>query len=115
MTGKQKIAVAIGVVFLSIAFVFLYRQFSMESGTTSVVPPPTPPSMPASPLLSSETEREVDEMMKPTPSAPDSIVDDILQNDSELSAIGDEEVGEIQAAEESVQIIDDLSNAYEEE
>lgn len=112
MTGKQKIAVAIGVAFLSIAFVFLYRQFSMENQPVNIV---LPPSMPIPPTLPVETMQGSGETVKSTPLTPDGVVDDIVESDGELSVLGDEETGETQAVEESVRIIDDLSNAYEEE
>lgn len=107
MTGKQKAIAAIGIVFLFGAFVFLYRQFSTEGRMMSITPPTSSPSQ-------DEMPQGIGETVKSTPSTPDSIVDDILQNDAELSVIGDEEDGEIRAASESVQIIDDLSNSYEE-
>lgn len=110
MTGKQKAMAAIGIVFLFGAFVFLYRQFSTEGRMMSITPPTSSPSPDEMPQGIGETVKSTPS----TPSTPDSIVDDILQNDAELSVIGDEEDGEIRAANESVQIIDDLSNSYEE-
>lgn len=113
MTKKQKIMAIVWIALVVIAFVILYRQFSERSAGVEFVPPrvmsPVPPSAKnASPTRTTNVKQA-------TPETPDSVVDDVLLNDADFSALDGEEIGETQAAEESVQTIDDITNTYDEQ
>ncbi|QQS16098.1 MAG: hypothetical protein IPK84_01945 [Candidatus Moraniibacteriota bacterium] len=113
MTEKQKIAVAIGVGFLVVAFAFIYRQFSGQrvvpmNGAPTMMPP-EPPSAPGDSAMRGEIMQDSDV----TPGTPDAVVDDILKNDSDTSALDNEADGETNAAKENVQTIDAITNAYD--
>ena len=110
MSDKQKIAVALGLSLLVAAFVFIYRQFDSESVSRDVVPPPmTPPPVNDTVLP--------DRAMVPAviPETPDAVVDDVLMSDADMTALDAEEAGETQAAQESVQIIDDITETYDDQ
>ncbi len=116
MTEKQKITVAIGVGFLVIAFAFIYRQFAdqrsapMEESSATYLPSTSPASAPSNGSMMENTT-----MQKPveTPETPDAVVDDILKNDADASALDNEADGETQTAKENVQTIDDITNSYD--
>ncbi|MGB2791525.1 MAG: hypothetical protein IPJ67_03700 [Candidatus Moraniibacteriota bacterium] len=116
MTEKQKITVAVGVGLLVIAFAFIYRQFADQRSAlvneSSVMP--LPPTAPA-PAPSSDSLMKDATMQEPvaTPETPDAVVDDILKNDANTSALDNEAAGETQTAKENVQTIDDITNAYD--
>lgn len=115
MTEKQKIAVAVGVGLLIIAFAFIYRQFADRNAVPmneSSERMPAPPMAPAP----SDVPPTGDAMMQKsevTPATPDAVVDDILKNDADTSALDDEANGETQSAKENVQTVDDITNAYD--
>lgn len=113
MTEKQKIAVAIGVGFLIVAFVFIYRQFAGQR----VVPMNGAPAMtslqPPSASGDSAMKGEIMQDSDVTPGTPDAVVDDILKNDSDTSALDSEADAEVKTAKENVQTIDDITNAYD--
>jgi len=117
MTEKQKLAVSIGVGFLIVAFIFIYRQFSlrgtgmMNESSQTVVPVPSQTSMPA-PSNNSMMKTGADQQ-KAVPATPDGVADDILKNDADTSAIDSEAQGETQAAKENVKTVDDITNSYD--
>ena len=117
MTEKQKLAVSIGVGFLIVAFIFIYRQFSlrgtgmMNESSQTVVPVPSQTLMPA-PSNNSMMKTGADQQ-KAVPATPDGVADDILKNDADTSAIDSEAQGETQAAKENVKTVDDITNSYD--
>ncbi len=116
MTEKQKITVAVGVGFLVIAFAFIYQQFANQPSApmkeSSVMP--LPPTVPA-PTPSNDSMMKDTTMQKPveTPGTPDAVVDDILKNDADTSALDNEADGETKTAKENVQTVDNITNAYD--
>lgn len=115
MSDKQKIAVAFGTLLLVAAFVFIYRQFDSEGTSRGIVPPPTMPLSPTPPPMNDAALP--DGAMNPavTPETPDAVVDDVLMNDADMTALDEEEAGETRAAQESVQIIDDITTTYDDQ
>jgi hypothetical protein len=112
MTKHQGIAAVIGVVFLVAAFIFLYRQFSMSDGTrekNTPMSPITSSNVPPANIPAPNTPPPI----QTAPETPDAMVDDVLLNDADVSALDEEAAGETQSAEESVQAIDDITNTYE--
>ncbi len=108
MTKNQKIAAAAGVVFLVVAFVFIYQQFSQQDGAeTDTTKTMTPPSIPVPPMPDLPPVGSTGE------ATPDGVADDILENDADALVLGDETNGEQQAAEESTKTIDDVANTYD--
>lgn len=115
MTEKQKIAVTIGISLLIIAFAFIYRQFvgrnavSMNESSVKMPALPMAPALPGNPPAG-------DAMMpkdEAAPATPDAVVDDVLKNDADMSALDDESNGETRSAKENVQTVDDITNAYD--
>lgn len=119
MTDKQKIGAGIGIALLIVSFIFLYRQFSTRDVPVSVpLPFPAEETQNGSASGGSNgSEMSGGSLMKkiPAPETPDDIVDDIVENDADISILDEESVGETSAAVESVQTIDDITNAYDEQ
>ncbi|QQS20945.1 MAG: hypothetical protein IPL87_00080 [Candidatus Moraniibacteriota bacterium] len=104
MTEKQKIVVFIGVFFLVLAFVFLYRSFSVrDENDDRRVPPRSDTSSVSRP-----------EKPAPVPETPDAIADNILEGDSGKNILDEEAEGESEAAQENVETIHDINNTYDE-
>lgn len=115
MTGKQKIVVMCGGMFLVMAFVFIYWQFSSQNKMMEIVPTP----LPSTPISTNNAGNGIETEVMPTkqvvPETPDTIVDDVLRNDADTALLEEEELGESQTIKDSTQMIDDISNAYDEE
>lgn len=116
MSDKQKRAVALGLMLLVAAFVFIYRQFDSRGSSNETVPPPTLPSSPVPPPINDANDAafpDTTPVSAAVPETPDAVVDDVLMNDADTTALDAEEAGEAQSAQESVQTIDDITNTYE--
>ncbi len=118
MTEKQKIAAAIGIVFLAAAFVFLWKFVSCcRVETNQSEKASAPVSMPI-PAKSSSGKQELPtgkDVLAPVSSTPDSVTDDILKNDSDSSALDRESSAESAAASSGAAKIDSITNSYDEQ
>lgn len=112
MTEKQKVLAVVGIALVAIAFLLIYRKFSSQKNVTSVSE-----SLPLISSSPSQTPAPSSGDAAPASSAlpvmPDGVADDILENDADISALDDEANGEVNAAKENSQIIDDITSAYD--
>lgn len=115
MSDKQKRAVALGLVLLVAAFVFIYRQFDSRGSSSETVPPPTLPPSPVPPPVNDAAFPDTTPVSAAVPETPDAVVDDVLMNDADTTALDAEEAGEAQSAQESVQTIDDITTTYDDQ
>lgn len=114
MTQKQKTAAIIGIACLVVAFAFIYRQFALQSGSwergAATVPAPVETMKPTVP------KKADDAMMKKqeAPTTPENAVDKITSSLSADDAALDKEASaEADVAAESINTIDDVTNAYD--
>lgn len=104
MKEKQKMVVALAIALIVLFAVLYWSVSSMDTNSNAVSPMKVQRGV--------STQKELPK--KAVPTNPDTVVDKIIENDADADVLSEEESGEAGAISESIQDIDDATDAYNE-